>query len=176
MSQIRFRDKVVDSSCATENRQQKTDAAAAVPKREAKANPSPESSEEDRDSTVTACTGNDAIRNQEHDAGKHFRRARYSQSGCCQDCQRNSLTLSPRSSRQWRCRRKPIAANVRRSCRSEGDQQSEINLTRGKQQDCDSVEQQLSVQDPIGSKSKSPTVSTKTVKNQRSEELQQIRG
>ena len=61
-------------------------------------------------------------------------------------------SLSPRSSRQWRCRRKPIAANMRRSCRSEGDQQSEINLTRGKQQDCDSVEQQLSVQDPIGSK------------------------
>ena len=32
--------------------------------------PSPESSEEDRDSTVTACTGNDAIRNQTHEAGK----------------------------------------------------------------------------------------------------------
>ena len=30
-------------------------------------NPSPESSEEDRDSTVTACTGSEAIRNQEHD-------------------------------------------------------------------------------------------------------------
>ena len=88
MSQIRFSDKVVDFSCATENRQQSTDAAGAVPEREAKANPSPESSEEDRDSTVTACTGNDAIRNRAHDAGKHFRRARHSQSGCCQDCQR----------------------------------------------------------------------------------------
>ena len=33
---------------------------------------------------------------------------------------------------------------------SEGDQQSEINLARGKQKDCDSVEQELSVQDPIG--------------------------
>ena len=31
---------------------------------------------------------------------------------------------------------------------SEGDQQSEINLARGEQQDCDSVEQPLSVQDP----------------------------
>ena len=42
MSQIRFSDKVVDSSCTTE-RQQRTDAAGAVPEREAKANPSPES-------------------------------------------------------------------------------------------------------------------------------------
>ena len=33
-------------------------------------NPSPESSEEDQGSTVTACTRNDAIRNQTHDAGK----------------------------------------------------------------------------------------------------------
>ena len=33
--------------------------------------------------------------------------------------------------------RKPNAADVRRSCRSEGDQQSDIKLTRGKkQQDC----------------------------------------
>ena len=39
MSQIRFSDKVVDSSCPTENRQQRTDAAGAVPEREAKANP-----------------------------------------------------------------------------------------------------------------------------------------
>ena len=31
---------------------------------------------------------------------------------------------------------------------SGGDQQSEINLARGEQQDCDSVEQSLSVQDP----------------------------
>ena len=27
------------------------------------------------------------------DAGKDFRRARYSQSGCCQDCQLNSQSL-----------------------------------------------------------------------------------
>ena len=34
--------------------------------------------------------------------------------------ERSSLSL--RSSKLWRCRRKPSAANVRRSCRSEGDQ------------------------------------------------------
>ena len=78
--------------------QKRTDAADAVPEREAKAHPSPESSEEDRDSTVTACTGNDAIRNQAHDAGKDLRRARYSQSGCCQDCQRNSQSWEHRMS------------------------------------------------------------------------------
>ena len=33
---------------------------------------------------------------------------------------------------------------------SEGDQQSEINLARGWQQDFDNAEQQLSAQDPIG--------------------------
>ena len=31
---------------------------------------------------------------------------------------------------------------------SEGDQQSEISQARGKQQDCDTVEQQSSAQDP----------------------------
>ena len=98
MSQIRFSDKVVVSSCPTENRQQRTDAADTVPEREAKAIPSPESSEEDRDSTVTACTGDDVIRNRAHDAGKDFRRVRYSQSGCCQDCQRNSHSLEHRMS------------------------------------------------------------------------------
>ena len=36
--------------------------------------------------------------------------------------ERSSFTL--RSRRQWRCRLKPNTANVRRSCRSEGDQQS----------------------------------------------------
>ena len=34
------------------------------------------------------------------------------------------------------------------SLQSEGDQQSEINLARGKQPGCDSVEQHSSVQDP----------------------------
>ena len=33
-------------------------------------------------------------------------------------------SFPPRSRRQWRCRRKPNTANVRRSCRSEGDQQN----------------------------------------------------
>ena len=33
-------------------------------------------------------------------------------------------SFPPRSRRQWRFRRKPNTANVRRSCRSEGDQQS----------------------------------------------------
>ena len=36
-------------------------------------NPSPESSEQDRDYTVTACTRNDAIRNQTHGCGKDLR-------------------------------------------------------------------------------------------------------
>ena len=71
-------------------------------------NPSPESSQEDRESTVTAHTRNEAIRNQTHGAGKDLQRARYSQAGCCQDCQRSSQ----RSRRQWRCRRKPNTAEV----------------------------------------------------------------
>ena len=100
-------------------------------------NPSRESSLEDRESTVTAYTRNDAIRNQTHEAGKDLRRARYSQSGCCQDCQRSSQ----RSRRQWRCRRKPNTAEV-----------TEIRRTKPiwheKQRDCDSVEQHPSVQNP----------------------------
>ena len=69
MSQNRFNDKVVDSSCTTVNRQQRTtDAAGTVPEREAKANPSPGSSKEDRDSTVTSCTGSDASQDCAHDA------------------------------------------------------------------------------------------------------------
>ena len=111
--------------------QQRTDAARAVP----------ESSEEGRASTGTACTGRVAIQQLAHDAGKD-RRARYSQSGCCQDCQRKQPQLGassmrferssrpPRPSRQRRCRRKPSTSNGRRSCRSEGDQQSKINLVR----------------------------------------------
>ena len=51
----------------------RTDAARAVPESEAEANPSPESSEEDRDSTVTACTGSDAIQDCAHDAGTDLR-------------------------------------------------------------------------------------------------------
>ena len=54
----------------------------------------------------------------------------------------------PRSSRQWRCRRKPNDRKHEEILQSEGDQQSEISQARGKQQDCDSVEQQSSAQDP----------------------------
>ena len=98
--------------------QQRTDTGEQMPQMQFQSvkqtqNPSPERSEEDRDSTVTACTRNDAIRNRAHEAGKDLRRARYSQSGCCQDCQRSSQ----RSRRQWRCRWKQNTANVRRACR-----------------------------------------------------------
>ena len=107
--------KMEDSSCPTENRCRKS------------------SSQEDRDSTVTVCKRNDAIRDQTHEAGKDLQRARYSQSGCCQDCQRSSQ----RSRRQRRCRRKPNTAEAMETSRA----------ARGKQQDCDSVEQHPSVQD-----------------------------
>ena len=98
--------------------QQRTDTGEQMPQMQFQSvkqtqDPSPESSEEDRDSTVTACTRKDAIRNPAHEAGKDLRRARYSQSGCCQDCQRSSQ----RSRRQWRCRCKQTTANVRRACR-----------------------------------------------------------
>ena len=42
----------------------------------------------------------------------------------------------------------PDRRNCAQMLQSEGDPQSEINLASGKQQYCDSVEQQLSVQDP----------------------------
>ena len=77
-------------------------------------NPNPESSQEDRDSTVTACLRNDAIPDHTHEAGKDLQRARYSQSGCCQDCQRSRQ----RSRRQWRCRRKPNTAEVTETSRA----------------------------------------------------------
>ena len=41
-----------------------------------------------------------------------------------------------------------VDAGGSRTPQSEGDQQSEVNLARGKQPDCDSVEQRPSVQDP----------------------------
>ena len=44
---------------------------------------------------------------------------------------------------------------------SEGDQQSEIRVARGKQQDCDSVEQQSSVQDPGAHSQQEETIYTK---------------
>ena len=138
-------------------------------------NPSPESSEEDRDSTVTACIRNDAIRNQTHDAGKDLRRARYSQSGCCQDCQRNSQ----RSRRQRRCRRKPSTSNVRRAlCRVKETSRAK-SAWHEEQQDRDSVEQHSSVQDPGAhaqpKQKRTRDEQAKDRENQRGEELQQIR-
>ena len=76
-----------------------------------KQSPSAESSEEDRDSTVTACPGNNAIRNHTHEAAQDLQGGRYSQSGCCQDCQRSSQ----RSRMQWR---KPNAAEVNETSRA----------------------------------------------------------
>ena len=113
-------------------------------------NPSPESSEEDRDATVTVCTGNDAI--QERDT-----------------LNQAVVRIVNEAARDWRieCLRHEIRdiislasikkamgvqaeANRRKRAQilqSEGDQQSNINLAR-KQQNWDSVEQQISVQDP----------------------------
>ena len=105
-------------------------------------NPNPESSQEDRNSTVTACVRNDAIRDPTHEDGKDLQKARYSQSGCCQDCQRSSQSLEPDIKKAM------VMQAEAEHRRSDGDQQSEINLARGKQQDCDSVEQHPSVQDP----------------------------
>ena len=119
--------------------QQRTDTGEQMPQEQfqrvkQKQNPSAESSEEDRDSTVTARPGNNAIRNQTHEAGKHLRRTRNSLSGCRQDCQRSSQIK--------RAMEMEAEAEHRRG---EGDQQSEINLARGKQPDRDSVEQHPSV-------------------------------
>ena len=89
-----------------------------------------------------------------------LRRARYSQTGCCRDCQRNgqSLVHPVRVSKEHLSRldqagngdakRKPSDANMRRSLQSEKDQQNELSLARGKQPDCDNVEHHSPVQDP----------------------------
>ena len=122
-SQIRVRAKVVDSSCPTENRQRRTDAARAVLQSEAMSKSSPESSEKYRASTVTACTRNDVIRNQTHEDGKDLRRARYSQLGCCQDCQRSSQ----RSRRQWRWRREPNTTEGKETSRAKSIWHEESN-------------------------------------------------
>ena len=86
-------------------------------------NPIPESSEKHRASTVTACSGNDAIPNQTHEDGKDLRRARYSQSGCCQDCQQSSQ----RSRRQRRWRRKPNTAEEKETSRAKSIWHEESN-------------------------------------------------
>ena len=137
-----------------------------------KQNPSAESSEEDRDSIVTACPGNNAIRNQTHEAGKHLRRARNSLSGCCQDCQRTSQIK--------KAMEMEAEAEHRRGV---GDQQSEINLARGKQPDRDSVQQhQFKIQAHRPNRSRSAQEINKHVsggmnkdrEDHRSERLQQI--
>ena len=63
--------------------QQRTDTGEQMPQEQfqrvkQKQSPSAESSVEDRDSTVTACPGHKAIRNQTHEAGDDFRGVRLS--------------------------------------------------------------------------------------------------
>ena len=115
--------------------QQRTDTEEQMPQEQfqrvkQKQNPSAESSEEDQHFTVTASPGNNAIRNQTHEAGKDLRRTRNSESGCCQDCQRSSQIKKAME----------MEAEAEHH-RGVGDQQSEINLARGKQPDRDSVQQ-----------------------------------
>ena len=86
-------------------------------------NPSPESSVEDQDFTVTACTRNDASENQTHEDGKDLRRARYSQSGCCQELS----TKQPETRRQWRRRRKPNTAEGKETSRAKSTWHEESN-------------------------------------------------
>ena len=66
-----------------------------------------------------------------------LQRSRFSQSGCCQDCQRSSQ----RSRKQWRCKRKPNTAEVTDTRRTK-------SIWHEKQPDCNSVEQHPSVQNP----------------------------
>ena len=135
--------------------QQRTDATGAVPEREAKIQiPVRKVQKKIEIPQVTACTGNrfDSKIRRMTALEKTFRRARYSQLGCGQDCQRNSQSLEHpvRDSRDHLSRldqagngdaggsRTP--SNVRRVLQSEGDQQSELSLTqRGKQHDCATV-------------------------------------
>ena len=122
----------------------------------------PESSDEDRTSTVTACAGRDAIQHWAHGTKtleKTFeerdtpnqavvRIVNGTAEPGASSMRLERLSLLPRPSRRWRCRWNPSNANVRKFCRVKDDQQSEISLARRKPQDCDSVEQQSSAQDP----------------------------
>ena len=114
--------------------QQRTDAARAVPK----------SSEENRDSTIAHTTLEKTV--EERDTLNQAV-VRIVNGTVRAWSTQYEIWDPPRSSRQWRCRRKPNTANMR-ILQGEGDQQSEISQARGKQQDCDSVEQQSSAQDP----------------------------
>ena len=161
-SQIRFRDKVVGSSCPTENRQQRIDAADAVPK---------SSEEKERDSL------NQAARawNTECLSGTRFERS----------------SLPPRSSSNG-------DAGGSRAHQTCGDlaewkrpaERNQFGLARGRQPDCDMVQQHSSVQDPgAQAQSKQKRIwdqqaclgrcqsweQAEDRENRRSERLQQIR-
>ena len=138
-------------------------------------NPSPESSEKDRASTVTVCTRNDAIQNQTRKDGKDLRRTRYSQSGCCQDCPRSSQ----RSRRQWRWRRKPNTAEGKETSKAKSIWREESNQIATM---LNSIHQ-FKIQAHRLDRSRSAQEINKHVsdginkdrENQRSERLQQIR-
>ena len=94
----------MDSSCPTENRQHRTDAARTVP----------ESSEEDRDST--ACTGKDGIRSWKRPLKSKILSIKPPELGTSTvSSTRFGRDDPPRSSKQWR--RKPSKSNVRGACR-----------------------------------------------------------
>ena len=128
-SQIRFRYAVVDSSCPTENRQQRTDAARAVIESEAKA---------------------------KSQSREFRRRARYFQSGH-QSLEhrpspvresRASLSRLDQAAMEMKAEAEHMKLSQSLQSESEGDQRSKINLSRGKRQDRHSLEQHSSVQDP----------------------------
>ena len=120
MSQIRFKDKVVDSSCPTENRQQRTDVADAVPGSEAK---SKSQSREFR------------RRSKSHSYSLH-RIVNETARAWSIECLQYEIQeiISPASIKQA-VEVQTEAEHIKRaeSLQSEGDQQSEINLARGKQ-------------------------------------------
>ena len=88
---------------------------------------------------------------------------------------RSSLPL--RSSRQWRCRRKPSISNVRRAfCRVKETSRAKSIRRNEEQQDCDSVELlQFKIPAHMLNRSSSAHEINKDRENQRGEELQQIR-
>ena len=121
-------------------------------------NPNPASSQEDRDSTVTACTGRDVIQHWAH--GTRTLEKTFEE----RDTPKQAVVrIVNRTARAWRIQYEirviitpastkqamEMQAEAQRRKReeilqSEGDQQSEISLARRKPQDCDSVEQQSS--------------------------------
>ena len=133
-------------------KQKRTGATGAVSEREAKANRSPASSEEDRDSTLQLVqkTIRSEIRRvtleKTFEERKTLNQAVVRMSPVPDS--RNHPPASIKQAMEMQAedeRRKPEEI-----LQSDGDEQSEINLARGQQQDCDCVEQQSSVQDPTG--------------------------